>query len=772
MITDPATISDRARPTLALFVMVAGTGGLAAGMAIFAGDLPGTTPDTGSLILSMVALCMVMLLWGAAPAWSAGQLLRRPWLGVALPAWSVAVGTISWWLAQAALSLLAVPGATSETNPARDVTVCSVLILVLTLGSAVVTAAFTVSWRAAARCSIPILLLGAPWIGLGLLAYISASEAGAGRLGRPVSWTDILQPLLAVLAAGVGGAAIGHSLRRPTARRVLAAVLAVCVAAAAGWLLVRSPASEAGGHGQPMSMLLVFLGMDVGGLQWFLGFLVATLVLGWAQWSGLLLSKYETEAGGVRPFADGRSPAARGPRKWIAGPGRAYALLTLAYGLFVVYGSLVPLEFNGWSFDQAYETFLKTPYLAIDINHRSDMVANLLLFIPLTFFAMGAWTRENSRHGRGWKAACIVAMACLLSVAVEFSQAFFPPRTVSLNDIQNECIGGALGAGLWLLSGSRVTRWFRDIWRLRDPRRLAIHICMGYVVFLAMYELFPFDFVVSADELAEQLSPERLNLVPLGDLRHMSLLSAGAKIAMLLPVGYLVALLRRGRSRPVLAAALLGGAYALILEVLRIPVYSRGANATDLLLGIAGAAFGGWLATRFGPAATRPLPQSKAWGLLSFVARLAAGLGGATAIFWYKWQPWHFHWPQEGLVACVRDSLRIPFYYQYYNTEFQATLQLGADTLAPLMLALVFTSLFKPLGRAGRWMAGASAACVAVAAEAGQLLFPPRVPDLTTTVFFAVFGAVLGVWLYGPLVRIFVAPPAAPDGPRGDWLST
>ncbi len=95
------------------------------------------------------------------------------------------------------------------------------------------------------------------------------------------------------------------------------------------------------------------------------------------------------------------------------------------------------------------------------------------------------------------------------------------------------------------------------------------------------------------------------------------------------------------------------------------------------------------------------LPQGTAWRFLSFVGRLAAGLGGTAAIFWYHWYPWDFQWPREGLAACVLGWLRIPFYYQYYNTEFHATLQLGGDTLALFMLALVFTSLLKPLGRKG-----------------------------------------------------------------------
>jgi VanZ family protein len=788
MTLEPTTTSDRARRGPALLVMGAGVAALAAGMALLPGGLPGSTatgsqaPDVGSRFLSVIALCLVLLLWGAAPAWASGQLLKRPWLALGLPVWLVVLGLASWWLLQVVVSFLAGPEAVLEqADAAWNIVICCVLVLVLTLGSALVASAYTMPWRTAVRCAFPLVLVNAPWIALGSIAFLHSPEAGAGRLGRPEPWVDRVVLLLTVLAIGVSGAAAGHFLRRPTVRRGLSAVLTTGVCAVAGFFFLNlMPSPDAGDQGQPLSVALVFLGLDAGppsapsehSVSWCLAYLAATLVLGWAQWSGLLLSRYEIATSGDRDLAAEGRPAALRPRKWIARPGRVYSLLALAYVVFVVYGSLVPLDWHGQPLDKALEHFLQTPYLQINIQRRADLVVNLLLFIPLMFFAMGAWTRENSRPGRGLKALCLVVLACLLAVAIEFTQIFFPPRTMSLNDIQNECISGAAGVGLWLLFGDPITRWVRDLWRKRDPRHLAIHICAGYVVVLALYGLYPFDFVISKDELADHLQSGHLNLVPLADLGRISLPVVAARVAMLVPVGYLVAMLRVGRRRPVRAALLLGGAYALVTEVLRIFVYSLGSSVTDMLLGTAGAALGGWLAVRFGPVATRPLPQGAAWRLLSFIGRLAAGLGGTAAIFWYQWQPRDFHWPREGVWACALGWIRVPFYYQYYNTEFQATIQMGRDTAAPLVLALVFTSLLGPLGRAGRWMAGAMAAGVGVAAEVGRIFFPPRVPDLTTTLFFAVLGAALGVLLHDPLVRIFVRPPAAEGGQDGDWSST
>ncbi len=65
-------------------------------------------------------------------------------------------------------------------------------------------------------------------------------------------------------------------------------------------------------------------------------------------------------------------------------------LAALVYTAFVIYGSLVPLEFRALPWDEAVARFAAIPWLRLGIGSRADWVANLLLFIPLTFLWMGA----------------------------------------------------------------------------------------------------------------------------------------------------------------------------------------------------------------------------------------------------------------------------------------------------------------------------------------------------------------------------------------------
>ena len=55
----------------------------------------------------------------------------------------------------------------------------------------------------------------------------------------------------------------------------------------------------------------------------------------------------------------------------------------------------------------------------------------------------------------------------VLAAATEFAQIYFPPRTVSANDILVEGAGVLGGCAAWLLAGRRFSGWLRDFWNRR-----------------------------------------------------------------------------------------------------------------------------------------------------------------------------------------------------------------------------------------------------------------------------------------------------------------
>ena len=133
---------------------------------------------------------------------------------------------------------------------------------------------------------------------------------------------------------------------------------------------------------------------------------------------------------------------------------RLVAYLTVAYLLLVAYASLYP--FADWRVPNDEATrFLFAgwpPYIM-----ASDVVINVLAYVPLglllTLVCMGRMPR--------WAAVVLgVTIAMLLSIAIEFTQAYLPARVSSNVDVLTNSIGALWGAVAarawgerWLLSG-------------------------------------------------------------------------------------------------------------------------------------------------------------------------------------------------------------------------------------------------------------------------------------------------------------------------------
>ena len=168
-------------------------------------------------------------------------------------------------------------------------------------------------------------------------------------------------------------------------------------------------------------------------------------------------------------------------------PRRLIWLAALVYTAFVIYGSLVPLEFRAIPWDEAVERFRAIPFLKLGIGSRADWVANLLLFIPLTYLWMGALA-AGSGHIRTMLAALVlIPVATALSLGIEFTQLFFPQRTVSQNDIFAETLGGIIGVALWAGTGRRFVDWLKSWQETHARAALAERLAWVYLAGVLVY---------------------------------------------------------------------------------------------------------------------------------------------------------------------------------------------------------------------------------------------------------------------------------------------
>lgn len=433
---------------------------------------------------------------------------------------------------------------------------------------------------------------------------------------------------------------------------------------------------------------------------------------------------------------------------------RLGALPALLYASFVVYGSLVPLAFRPRPLEAAFDAFLDIPYLHLGVASRADWIANILLYIPLAFFLCG-WLAPQRRGAGVW-----VLLSCaLLALSVEFAQLFFPPRTVSLNDLAAEIMGTGLGMALWYAAGERLlTRW-RTV--LRGGREAGAAFIALYALAYLLFSLFPYDFLVSASELAEKLaSPDAIAFFMTGTCAGSFHCAArlGSEILVIAPLGALLGMSTVGRRGPSLLAAfgwgLLLGAAIEGMQVFLASGLSQGASIVTRGLGAAlGLVLYRSISREWILRYRLPLRAAAIAALPIYIALLLALVGfyGARV---------------EGFAAAMAKLGQVrflPFYYHYFTTETQAihSLLIHTGAYAPVGLMVWLFTNGRP-GRGALWISALAAFALALGMEALKLFLQGRRPDPTDALIAAAAAALAcfaATQLYG-------GPPSSRHEPR------
>jgi glycopeptide antibiotics resistance protein len=446
------------------------------------------------------------------------------------------------------------------------------------------------------------------------------------------------------------------------------------------------------------------------------------------------------------------------------------AWLAFGYLLFVIYGSLVPLDFHALPLHEALARFRQVPWLDLGIASRADWVANLLLFIPLAFMTTGALAHGRGPVTRIAVSALLPLAGFALAVGIEFTQVYFPQRTVSQNDILAETLGGVLGVAAWWAFGPRLLEWYASWLHVRAPAALSERLAWAYVVIAFAYGVLPLDLTISAVELYHKWNQGKLVLLPFSALPADPAQAAYellTDVLLWLPPALLWTM--AGTRTPARAWRLAVG-LALLLEVLQLFVYSRVTDLSDVFAAALGAGIGVWLGSRLGRrAGATPAAHSDA-GLGRWLPLLLAlaWLPVLMTVFWY---PFDFHTDGSFVRERLASFQRVPFEIYYFGTEFRAITSLlqKMSFFAPLGALLAWWVSGLPwLWRT--WGLAASLALIVLAAlgiELGQVLLPDKYPDSTDWLLQSL-GGLLGYGL-ARAVHARVRMPAARRGRRGHW---
>ncbi|MBK7765978.1 MAG: VanZ family protein [Sulfuritalea sp.] len=419
----------------------------------------------------------------------------------------------------------------------------------------------------------------------------------------------------------------------------------------------------------------------------------------------------------------------------------------LAYLVFVIYGSLVPLDFQPMPLGQAWSRFQQIPMLQIGVQGRADWVANGVLYVPVGFLSVALF----AAHGSVWRRLPLIVGATLfafaLAVGVEFAQIFFPARTVSRNDVIAEWIGSVLGIVLAIYWAD----WFRRLLATLSGKldQVVAYTLQGYAACYLAFSFFPYDFLLSATELTEKLESDAWGwfLAGMSTERGVVVLAAKllAEILALMPIGLLLGRRNESRRIPVTSNGwLLGALLGLFIETVQFFVYSGIAQGASLLTRAAGVYFGAVLWRERGRLGD--LRHSTATGriLRLFVLLYLPALAAVNGWFDHAW---------HGLDAAklaLTETRFLPFYYHYFTTEQAALVSLVSVALmyAPIGV-LAWLRCWSPA--AAVWLA----MLAALGIESSKLFLSGTHADPTNVLIAAM--AAWGIYL---LLARFVAPSA------------
>ncbi|MES2537529.1 MAG: VanZ family protein [Pseudomonadota bacterium] len=446
----------------------------------------------------------------------------------------------------------------------------------------------------------------------------------------------------------------------------------------------------------------------------------------------------------------------------------------IVYLAFVIYGSLVPLDFHHRNWEEARLAFSRIRYLDLGIQSRADWVANILLFIPLAFLWLGlVW------HPRNWGARIlasvfILATCAALSIGIEFTQLFFPPRTVSQNDIVAETAGAGIGIVLWWSHGERMSRFVCDWLAAKGNRGTTQRLLYVYLFFLFGYNLLPLDLTISPVEIYHKWREGRVILIPFGFVfadPAQEFYGLVSDMAIWAPAAFLW---RLSSSRKPLSILLLVIGAAVLLEFLQLFVYSRVSNVTQIITAALGASAGVALANLFvkekqaifaSMAGNSGAPRRRGPWLALIVIWLAV----LACVFWY---PFNFQFSQQAASAAVPGFFKVPFIAYYYGTEYRAVTEVLHKTGFFFPLGLVLAIALPRRPHLAWVLTGLALAALGI--EAGQALLPGKHADITDWILETA-GALAGyLMMYRilsagpgemPLAAMPHVPEPAPDRP-------
>jgi len=412
----------------------------------------------------------------------------------------------------------------------------------------------------------------------------------------------------------------------------------------------------------------------------------------------------------------------------------SFAKWTLAYAISIIYVS-VAIGPGGFHFvsrgpGDAWQALLTTRYVPLGSDQRADWMANLVMTIPLGFLWTGIGWIDRPAVKRWLRVSLTLSGCVTFVIAVKYAQLFFPPRTVNLNYIIAQCLGSAVGIGLFVVFYRRLSIQSQETPE-RRARTLRLVLTV-YSVALFLFYLFPFDFVFSAADFHEHVAalPNSLYSWPGADRpRGIRLILILASIAETVPVGIMLA--RRRQPPSVWRATIIGFLIMSALTLATMFVMSATPFLVSIIFRTIGVSLGAALAIYLKHVDLLRFRLLLAKATPFLVLPYVLGVLYINGLLSSHWRTL-----EEARAAMdFRGLLPLWHYYIVSKAHGLASLAVHIVTFAPIG---VLISLRRDRHDDGAILAAVLASLFSLAVEFGRAMKPGLEPDINSVLIAAV----------------------------------
>jgi glycopeptide antibiotics resistance protein len=445
---------------------------------------------------------------------------------------------------------------------------------------------------------------------------------------------------------------------------------------------------------------------------------------------------------------------------------RAYLVLAVTFTALAVYGSFVPFRFAAMPVTEAVGRFFRGLSHWSAPASRSDLAVNFMLFIPISFFWLQVAGGQAKTSRDKAIAVFLTLVACTaVSLAIELTQNWFPPRVPSLRDVVAQMGGTAVGCAIWLAAGRTVSDWLQAYLAQPRPARQINWLLQIYVIGLLLYSIMPLDLTISPAELHHKYEDEgKVVLMPFSHDYGSALQTVyvlASDVAIFLPVGMwaVTAFVPAGCRRSLSSSFLLGFAVVAGVEFCQLFVLSRFTDTTDLITGAVGVLIGAHLMRRWSARLTEPSVKRPRLGTAPVIAWewLAVAAIYAACMIVVYWAPFDFTSNKELIKQRMGHFFSLPFSAALRGHPFVAITAITRKVVLFLPLGVFFALAARPLPTRFRRLLLAVLLLlswgVTLIIELGQIPLLEHSPAFDDT-FIYTAGTALGVWITSRILHV------------------